>query len=127
MIWDSKKQAPGQKLLGHKDKVYCAKLNETDKLVASIGEGAELLIWDVSNTSKPIKSIDLKSNVGYDIAWSNDGSHLFVTAKGSQVFALDSKTFNIVSHDAIGHQSESKMEGVCANWKTLPGRVFCGS
>ena len=102
LIWDSKKSAPGQKLLGHKDKVYCAKLNETDKFIASVGEGAELLIWDTANTSKPIKSINLESSVGYDITWSNNGENLFVTTKGNKIFAVDSKNFNIVHQDILG-------------------------
>ena len=40
LVWDSKKSSPGQRLVGHKDKVYCAKLSDTDKFIASIGEGA---------------------------------------------------------------------------------------
>lgn len=39
LVWDTKKSSAGQKLLGHNDKVYCAKISEDDKLVASIGEG----------------------------------------------------------------------------------------
>lgn len=37
LIWDTKKSSAGQKLLGHSDKVYCAKISEDDKLIASIG------------------------------------------------------------------------------------------
>jgi len=37
LIWDTKKASSAQKLLGHQDKVYCAKISEDDKLIASIG------------------------------------------------------------------------------------------
>jgi WD40 repeat protein len=50
LIWDTKKSSAGQKLIGHKDKVYCAKISENDKLIASVGEGGELLVWDVAKT-----------------------------------------------------------------------------
>lgn len=50
LIWDTKKSTAGQRLLGHKDKVYCAKISEDDKLIASVGEGGELLVWDVAKT-----------------------------------------------------------------------------
>lgn len=127
LIWDSKKSTPGQRLNGHKDKVYCARLNENDKLIASIGEGAELLIWDVAKTSQPIKRIDLLSFVGYDISWSNNGEFLFVTTKSNKVIALDSKTFSILDQNSLSSATDLKVEGVCANWKTLPNRVFCAS
>lgn len=39
LIWDSGKSSAGQKLIAHKDKVYRAKYNENNKLIASIGEG----------------------------------------------------------------------------------------
>lgn len=50
LFWDTKKSSAGQKLIGHKDKVYCAKISGNDKLIASVGEGGELLVWDVAKT-----------------------------------------------------------------------------
>lgn len=126
LIWDTKKSSAGQKLLGHKDKVYCAKISEDDKLIASIGEGAELLIWDVAKAKEPIKRLDLKAAVGYDISWSNNGEYLFLTTIGGKTSAIDAKTLNVIDESSIDVNEHVKMEGVCANWKTLPGRVFSG-
>lgn len=39
LVWPSGKNNPSMKLVGHKDKVYCAKISEDDKLIASVGEG----------------------------------------------------------------------------------------
>ena len=39
LIWDTKKPSASQKLIGHQDKVYSAKVSPDDKLIASIGEG----------------------------------------------------------------------------------------
>lgn len=97
LIWDKGSSSPGQRLLGHKDKVYSAKLNENGKLIASIGEGAELLIWDVAKTDKPIHSVNLKSLVGYDLSWSNSGDYLFASTMGLKTVALNAKDFSVIS------------------------------
>jgi Prp8 binding protein/COMPASS component SWD3 len=58
-IWDSKKGSVGSRLKGHKDKVYDAKFNHSNRNIASCGVGGEILIWDTSSTSKPIKTINI--------------------------------------------------------------------
>ena len=72
LLWDSNKSSPGQKFLAHKDKVYSARFNESNNLIASVGEGGELMIWDVKNPKQPLKSINIESLVGYEIAWSKN-------------------------------------------------------
>lgn len=111
------------KLLGHKDKVYIAKYNHSNKLIGSLGEGGELLIWDVTKTDKPLKSVDLKSMVGYDISWQGDV--MFVSTMGLRTFALNAQTFEIMSENCmVPNYPDSKMLGVTSNWKTLPGKIF---
>ena len=50
-----------------------------------------MLIWDTAKTDKPLKSIDLKALVGYDISWSNNNEYLFVSTMGLKTVALDAK------------------------------------
>lgn len=126
LIWDTKKASASQKLLGHQDKVYSAKISEDDKLIASVGTGAELLIWDVAKPNQPIKKLNLGSQIGYDISWSNNGDYLFVTTMGARTVAIDSKTFTIVDEHRLDVEPDVQTEGVCSNWKTLPGKVFVG-
>lgn len=108
-LWDLKKAASYQKLLGHKDKVYCAKVSEDDKLIASVGEGGELLIWDVAKAKDPIKRLELNSFVGFDISWSNNGDFLFVTTLGGKTTAIDSKTLTILDQAQLDVGTHTKM------------------
>lgn len=111
------------KLLGHKDKVYIAKYNQSNKLIGSMGEGGELLIWDVAKTDKPLKSVDLKSMVGYDISWQGD--MMFVSAMGLRTLALNALTFEVMSDECmVPNYPDSKMLAVTSNWKTLQGKIF---
>ena len=90
-VWDTGKSSAGQKLLGHKDKVYCARYNDSNKLIASVGEGGELLVWDTAKADKPLRSINMKTMVGYDISWSGDS--LFVSTMGLRLCALNTQSF----------------------------------
>ena len=109
LVWDTKKSSAGQKLIGHKDKVYCAKISEDDKLIASIGEGGQLLIWDFAKSNEPIKRLNLKATVGYDISWSNNGDFLFVTTMGGKTTAIDAKTLNVVDQNTLNVNEHVKM------------------
>ena len=97
------------KLVGHKDKVYCAKISEDDKLIASVGEGGQLLIWDIAKGQQPIKKINLNTYVGYDISWSGNRDYLFVTSLGGITIAVDTNNFNVVDRASINVQPHSKM------------------
>lgn len=54
------------------------------------------MIWDIAKGQAPLKKLDIKSLVGYDISWSGNGEYLFVTAIGGITVAVDAKTLNIV-------------------------------
>ena len=71
-----------------------------------------------------MKRLDLQAFVGFDISWSMNGDLLFVTTIGGKTTAIDSKTLNIVHQTAMNVGPHTKAEGVCANWKTLPGKIF---
>lgn len=68
--------------------------------------------------------MDLKATVGYDISWSLKGDYLFVTTMGGKTIAIDEKTLNVIDEAKLDVDAHVKMEGVCANWHTLPGRIF---
>ena len=46
---------------------------------------------------------------------------------GAKVLAIDAKNFSIVNSDIFYKEEQIKVQGCTANWKTLPGRVFCGT
>ena len=50
----------GTRFKAHKDKVYNAKFNNSNQNVVSCGIGGEILVWDVKNSSKPIKTLNVK-------------------------------------------------------------------
>lgn len=85
------------------------------------------MIWDTAKTKEPIKRIDIQSFVGYEIAWSNNEDFLFVSALGGKIVALDSKNFNVACVERFSAEDDLKVEACTANWKTLPGKVLCGS
>jgi hypothetical protein len=60
---------PVAKLIGHKEKIYSAKIRKDGKMIASVGEDAELLIWDMAKLGTPCGRMELKAAVGYDILW----------------------------------------------------------
>ena len=84
-------------------------------------------MWDTAKTNAPVKSINLESLVGYSVEWSKNEEYLFVTATGGKIFAFDSKNFNLVKKDIFMDKADLKVQSCAANWKTLPGRVFCSS
>ena len=57
------------------------------------------MIWDVKNPKAPMKSINIESTVGYEIAWSKTEEFLFVSSMGAKVLAIDAKNFSIVNAD----------------------------
>jgi hypothetical protein len=48
-----------------------------------------------------LKRVDLKTPVGYDIAWSNTGEFLFVTSIGGKTTCLDTKTLNLIDQSVL--------------------------
>lgn len=53
--------------------------------------------------------MDLKSFVGFDISWSNDGKFLFVTTLGGKTTAIDSKTLNVLDESTLNVGPHVKM------------------
>ncbi len=47
MLFDLKKKKPINFLKEHKNKVYWAKFNEGNTLIASGGEDSQIIIWDM--------------------------------------------------------------------------------
>ena len=47
MLFDIKKKKPINFLKEHKDKVYWAKFNENNTLIASGGEDSQIIVWDM--------------------------------------------------------------------------------
>lgn len=72
LIWDSKKNSPGVRIHAHKDKVYCARFNETSKLLGTCGEQGEIFIWDIAKPNQPLATIKKQPLVLYDLRWSGN-------------------------------------------------------
>lgn len=43
---------------------------------------------------------------------------------GGKTIAIDEKTICIADEAKLNVGPHVKMEGVCANWRTLPGKIF---
>lgn len=57
MLFDLRKKKPINMLKEHKNKVYWAKFNETNTMIASGGEDHCIIIWDMRKQS-PLKIIE---------------------------------------------------------------------
>lgn len=82
------------------------------------------MIWDIAKPNTPIKALNLKCTVGYDVEWSNNGEYLFTTSAGGKLSVFNAKTFKLVQEDTFLNISDMKMESCSTNWQQFPGRIF---
>ena len=123
-IWDSKKGSVGARLKAHKDKVYDARFSNSNKNIASCGIGGEIFIWDVQNTSKPLKTITIPEMFAYHIEFTSNDELMLVTTWESKLYTFDAKTFEKLSFETITNRTDSKCQDCTTNFNLLPGRVF---
>ena len=101
LLWDHKEGSPSIRINGHKDKVYCARFNETSKLLGTCGEQGELFVWVLAKPKQPLAKIQKSNLILYDFRWSGNQEAFFVTTLGSELLAYNSKTFAQLSSDVV--------------------------
>lgn len=96
MLFDIKKKKPINFLKEHKDKVYWAKFNENNTLIASGGEDSQIIVWDMRKQA-PLTIIPSEALVIYSIEFSKDGKYLISSDFDGVLKVFDSKKFDLLA------------------------------
>lgn len=100
-LWDSKKGSVGARLQAHKDKVYDARFNNSNKNIVSCGIGGEIHVWDVQKTLKPIKTINIPEMFAYHVEFTSNDELMLVTTWESKLYTFDGRTFEQLGCETI--------------------------